>query len=192
MSRCWYILHTYTGYEGKIERTIRSLIEKYSVDEKTGINPAVVLDVRVPVEEVVEIKDGKKKTRNNKFLPGYIMLEMDLPEIGWKETCSKLYKIQGVTGFVGNVSRNNRPFPITADEAKNLLQKSGAIKGEKSVHVRQSYNVGDAVKITDGPFASFTGTIKDINLEKEKLSVEVQIFGRPTPVEVNFLQVEKA
>ncbi|MBR5401875.1 MAG: transcription termination/antitermination factor NusG [Treponema sp.] len=192
MSRCWYILHTYTGYEGKIERTIRSLIEKYSVDEKTGINPAVVLDVRVPMEEVVEIKDGKKKTRNNKFLPGYIMLEMDLPEIGWKETCSKLYKIQGVTGFVGNVSRNNRPFPITADEAKNLLQKSGAIKGEKSVHVRQSYNVGDAVKITDGPFASFTGTIKDINLEKEKLSVEVQIFGRPTPVEVNFLQVEKA
>ena len=186
MSRCWYILHTYTGYEGKIERAIRALLEKQEISSD------VVLDVRVPVEEVVEIKDGKKKTRNNKFLPGYIMLELDLPEIGWKDTCAKLYKIQGVTGFVGCVSRNNRPLPITAEEAKNLLQKSGVIKGEKSVHVRQSFNAGDVVKITDGAFASFTGTIKDINLEKEKLSVEVQIFGRPTPVEVTFLQVEKA
>ena len=186
MSRSWYILHTYTGYEGKIERSIRSLLEKQEISSD------VVLDVRVPVEELVEIKDGKKKTRNNKFLPGYIMLEMDLPEIGWKDTCAKLYKIQGVTGFVGCVSRNNRPIPITPDEAKNLLQKSGVIKGEKAVHVRQSFNVGDVVKITDGPFASFTGTIKDINLEKEKLSVEVQIFGRPTPVEVSFLQAEKA
>ncbi|MBP5602946.1 MAG: transcription termination/antitermination factor NusG [Treponema sp.] len=186
MSRCWYILHTYTGYEGKIERAIRSLLEKQEISSD------VVLDVRVPMEEVVEIKDGKKRTRNNKFLPGYIMLEMDLPELGWKDTCAKLYKIQGVTGFVGNISRNNRPLPISSDEAKNLLQKSGVIKGEKAVHVRQSYNIGDAVKITDGPFASFTGTIKEINLEKEKLSVEVQIFGRPTPVEVTFLQVEKA
>ena len=185
MSRCWYILHTYTGYEGKIERSIRTLIEKNEIDSN------VVLDVRVPVEEIVEIKDGKKKVRNNKFLPGYIMLEMDLPEIGWKETCLKLYRIQGVTGFVGNVSRNNRPIPITTDEAKNLLMKSGAIKGEKQVHVRQSFNVGDQVKITDGPFASFTGTIKEINVEKEKLRVEVQIFGRPTPVELSYLQAEK-
>lgn len=186
MSRCWYILHTYTGYEGKIERAIRSLLEKEEISSD------VILDVRVPMEEVVEIKDGKKRTRNNKFLPGYLMLEMDLPEVGWKDSCAKLYKIPGVTGFVGNISRNNRPFPITPEEAKNLLQKSGVIKGEKAVHVRQSYNVGDSVKITDGPFASFTGTIKEINLEKEKLSVEVQIFGRPTPVEVTFLQVEKA
>lgn len=186
MSRSWYILHTYTGYEGKIERSIKSLLEKKEID------PAVILDVRVPVEEVVEIKDGKKKVRNNKFLPGYIMLEMDLPEIGWKDTCSKLYRIQGVTGFVGNVSRNNRPFPISTDEAKNLLMKSGAIKGEKQSHVRPNFNVGDVVKINDGAFASFTGTIKEINLEKEKMSVEVQIFGRPTPVELSFLQAEKA
>ena len=186
MSRNWYILHTYTGYESKIERTIKSLLEKNEIDSN------VILDVKVPVEELVEIKDGKKKTRMNKFLPGYIMLEMDLPELGWKDTCSKLYRIQGVTGFVGNVSRSNRPLPITKDEAMNLLQKSGVIKGDKQVRVRQSYNVGDVVKINDGPFASFTGTVKEINMEKERLSVEVQIFGRPTPVEVTFLQVEKA
>lgn len=185
MSRCWYILHTYTGYEGKIERSIKSLLEKNELDSN------VLLDVRVPVEEVVEIKDGKKKVRNNKFLPGYIMLEMDLPEIGWKDTCSKLYRIQGVTGFVGNINRNNRPVPITSDEAKNLLMKSGAIKGDKQVRIKQSFNVGDQIKITDGAFATFTGTIKEINLEKEKMSVEVQIFGRPTPVELSFLQAEK-
>ena len=80
MSKNWYILHTYTGYEGKIERTIKSLIEKFSAGDKTGIDPEVVIDVKVPVEELVEIKDGKKRTRSNKFLPGYIMLEMDLPE----------------------------------------------------------------------------------------------------------------
>ncbi|MCR4954811.1 MAG: transcription termination/antitermination protein NusG [Treponema sp.] len=186
MSRNWYILHTYTGYEGKIERSIKSLIEKKEID------PDVILDVRVPVEEVVEIKDGKKKSRNNKFLPGYIMIEMDLPELGWKAVCAQLYRIQGVTGFVGCISRKDRPVPITADEAKSLLQKSGVIKGEKQVHIKQSFNVDDVVKITDGPFATFTGNIKEIVLEKEKLIVEVQIFGRPTPVEVNFLQVEKA
>lgn len=185
MSRNWYILHTYNGYEGKIERTIRSLLDTKE------INPEVILDVKVPMEEVVEIKDGKRRIRNNKFLPGYIMLEMDLPEIGWKSVCSQLRRIQGVTGFVGT-NPNVRPVPISNDEAKNLLQKSGVIKGEKQIHIKQSFALGDQIKITEGPFASFTGTIKDINLEKEKLSVEVQIFGRPTPVEVGFLQAEKA
>ena len=185
MSRSWYILHTYTGYEGKIERTIRMLLDKNEID------PNVVLDVKVPVEEVVEIKDGKKRSRTNKFLPGYIMLEMDLPEFGWKDTCAALRRIQGVTGFVGT-SPNVRPMPITNDEAKNLLQKSGVIKGDKQVRVRQSFNLGDTVKITDGPFASFSGAVKELFADKEKLIVEVQIFGRPTPVEVSFLQVEKA
>src|SRR5574344_156467 len=111
MSRCWYILHTYTGYENKIERTIRTMLDAKEID------PAVVLDIKVPVEEIVEIKDGKKKSRLNKFLPGYIMLEMDLPELGWKDTCAKLYRIQGVTGFVGNINRTKRPMPITKDEA---------------------------------------------------------------------------
>ena len=184
MSRNWYILHTYTGYEAKIERTIRSLLEKKEIDSN------VILDVKVPVEEIVETKDGKKKTRKNNFLPGYVMVEMDLPEIGWKTVCAQLRRIQGVTGFVGT-NPNVRPVPISTTEAKNLLQRSGVIKGEKSAYIRQVYNVGDIVKITDGAFASFSGTIKDVNLEKEKLSVDVQIFGRPTPVEVTFSQVEK-
>lgn len=185
MSRSWYILSTYTGYEGKIERTIRSFLEKGDLDSN------IILDVRVPVEEIVEIKDGKKKTRKNHFLPGYIMIEMDLPELGWKDTCSKLYRIQGVSGFVGNINKNNRPMPISKAEALNLLQKCGVIKGEKPVRIQHAFNIGDAVKIMDGAFATFSGTVKEINVEKERLVVEVQIFGRPTPVELTFVQVEK-
>lgn len=184
MSKNWYILHTYTGYEGKIERTIRALIEKGDLDA------AVVTDVRVPVEEIVEIKDGKKRTRKDKFLPGYLMIELDLPEIGWKATCSALRRIQGVTGFVGT-DPNTRPKPISTAEARNLLQKSGVIKGEKQVKIKQSYVVGDMVKINDGPFASFSGNIEEVNDEKDKLIVNVQIFGRATPVEVSMLQVER-
>ncbi|MCK9170919.1 MAG: transcription termination/antitermination protein NusG [Treponema sp.] len=184
MAKSWYILHTYTGYEGKIERTIRTLLESKDID------PAVVTDVRVPVEELIEVKDGKQHSRKNKFLPGYIMLEMDLPELDWKKTCTVIRRIQGVTGFVGT-NPSDRPRPITADEAKNLLQKSGAIKGEKVVHVKQSFNIGDQVKITDGPFATFSGNVEEVNPEKDKLRVNVQIFGRATPVEVSFAQIEK-
>lgn len=185
MARNWYILHTYTGYEAKIEKTIKLLLEKQEISSD------VILEVRVPVEEIVEIKDGKKRSRKNKFLPGYIMLEMDLPEVGWKNVCSQLRRIQGVTGFVGT-DPNTRPRPISAEEAKNLLQKSGVIKGEKTTRINLSFNVGDQVKITEGPFASFIGTIKEIFAEREKLNVEIQIFGRPTPVEVTVMQVEKA
>ena len=184
MSKNWYILQTYTGYESKIERTIRMLIEKKELDS------TVVVDVKVPIEESVEIKDGKKKTRSDKILPGYVMLELDLPEIGWKAPCSTIRRIQGVTGFVGT-DPNVRPRPISADEAKTLLMKAGAIKGEKQVKIKQSFAVGDQVKIIDGPFATFSGSIEEVSDEKERLRVNVQIFGRATPVEVNVLQVEK-
>ncbi len=185
MAKNWYIVHTYTGYENKIERTIRSMLEANELDS------AIVTDVKVPVEEVVETtKDGKKRTRKNKFLPGYIMLEMDLPDLGWKSTCSQLRRIQGVTGFVGT-NPSDRPRPISREEATNLLQKSGEIKGEKAPRVIHSYNIGDQVKINAGPFASFSGSIEEIMAERSKLRVMVQIFGRATPVEVDFTQVEK-
>lgn len=184
MAKSWYILHTYTGYEGKIERTLRTKLEAGEIDAN------VLTDVKVPVEEIVEIKDGKKKSRNNKFLPGYIMLEMDLPQIGWKNVCSAIRRIQGVTGFVGT-KPSEKPRPITSEEARNLLQKAGAIKGEKSVRIKQTYDVGDQIKITDGPFATFNGSVEEVNAEKNKLRVMVQIFGRATPVEVDVLQVEK-
>lgn len=184
MANAWYILQTYTGYEGKVERTIRALLENKELDS------AIVTDVKVPMEEVAEIKNGKRVTRKNKLLPGYIMLYMDLPDLGWKETCARIRHIQGVNGFVGN-NPSERPHPIPSEQAKGLLQKAGEIKGEKTVRFKQAYAVGDQVKITDGPFATFTGTVEEVSDEKEKLSVMVQIFGRATKVELGLLQVEK-
>ena len=186
MATGWYVLHTYSGYEKKIEKTIRMMTGTGELDKE------VVRDVKVPSEEVVEVRDGKKRTQTRKFLPGYILVEMDLPneEQQWKLTCSRIKKIQGVTGFVGTPA-NKRPNPLSGDEARSILQKSGEIKGERPVRTRQTFSPGEQVKIIDGPFESFTGTIEDVNQEKNKLKVMVGIFGRNTPVEVDLLQVEK-
>ena len=118
------------------------------------------------------------------------MLELDLPDLGWKETCNTIRRIQGVTGFVGT-NPSERPRPISSDEAKRMLQKSGDLKGEKAIFVKQTFDINDQVKITEGPFATFNGTVEEVNVEKERLRVMVQIFGRATPVEVEFGQVEK-
>ncbi|HAK69509.1 MAG: transcription termination/antitermination factor NusG [Treponema sp.] len=184
MSKSWYVIHTYTGYEQKIERTLRQLLESNDIDSN------VLTSIKVPMETVVEVKDNKARTRNNKLIPGYMMLEMDLPELGWKATCNAIRRIQGVTGFVGTAP-NQRPRPISTEEARSLLQQSGDLKGEKKVRVKQNYEVNDKVKIIEGPFATFEGVIEEFNAEKNKLRVNVQIFGRATPVEVDVLQVEK-
>ena len=186
MATGWYVLHTYSGYENKIEKTIRMMTDVGELDKE------VVRDVKIPSEEVVEVRDGKKRTQTRKFLPGYILLEMDLPneEQLWKLTCSKIKKIQGVTGFVGTPT-NKKPSPLSGDEARSILQKAGGMKGERPVRSRQTFAPGEQVKIIDGPFESFTGTIEDVNQEKNKLKVMVGIFGRNTPVEVDLLQVEK-
>ncbi|MDR1390129.1 MAG: transcription termination/antitermination protein NusG [Treponema sp.] len=183
MAAGWYVLHTYSGYENKIEKIIRLMIESGEISAN------VVKDIKIPHEEVIEVKDGKKRTQTHKFFPGYVMIEMDLPQ-EWKDTCSKIKKITGVTGFVGTPA-DRMPQPLSGDEARGILQKSGEIKGEKPVRARQSFNVGEQVKITDGPFETFTGTIEEVNQEKSKLKVMVGIFGRNTPVEVDLLQVEK-
>jgi len=154
------------------------------------LDKEIVRDIKIPAEEVVEVKDGKKRTVTRKFLPGYVLVEMDLPDQGWKITCSKIKKIQGVTGFVGTPA-DRKPNPLTGDEARGILQKSGELKGERPVRARQNYVTGEQVKIVDGPFESFTGTIEEVNQEKNKLKVTVGIFGRNVPVEVDILQVEK-
>jgi transcriptional antiterminator NusG len=184
MATGWYVLHTYSGYENKIEKTIRIMIDSGEFEKE------VVRDIKVPSEEIVEVKDGKKRTMTKKFLPGYILVEMDLPDPGWKVVCSKIKKIQGVTGFVGTPA-DKKPQPLTGDEARSILQKSGEIKGDRPVRSRQSFAAGEQVKIIDGPFESFTGTIEEVNQEKNKLKVMVGIFGRNTPVEVDLIQVEK-
>ncbi len=183
MAKGWYVLHTYSGYENKVQKHINKLIQDGPLAE-------AVYTVKVPAEEVVEVKDGKRKISSKKFLPGYILLEMDLPENEWKQVCSTIRQIPGVTGFVGT-ARNQKPQPISAEEAREVLQRSGEIKSEKMIKPKQTFSVGESVRITEGPFDSFTGAIEEVNLEKGKLRVMVGIFGRATPVEVDFLQVEK-
>ena len=184
MAKAWYVLHVYSGYENKIEKTIRVLLAGGDLD------PSIVTDIRVPSEEVVDVKDGKKRTSSRKILPGYILVEMDLPDADWKGACSTIRKITGVTGFVG-ATQHNKPTPISQEEARHILQRSGEIKGERSAKTKQSFQAGEQVKIIEGPFESFTGTIEEVIAEKSKLKVMVGIFGRSTPVEVDMLQVEK-
>jgi transcriptional antiterminator NusG len=158
--------------------------------EAGELEKEVIRDIKIPSEEIVEVKDGKKRVITRKFLPGYILIEMDLPDLGWKAPCTKIKKIQGVTGFVGTPA-DRKPQPLSGDEARSILQKSGEMKGERPVRSRQSFAAGEQVKIIDGPFESFIGTIDEVNQEKNKLKVMVMIFGRSTPVEVDLLQVEK-
>jgi transcriptional antiterminator NusG len=115
---------------------------------------------------------------------------MDLPDLGWKSVLSKVRRINGVTGFVGSTV-GTKPQPISAEEAREILQKTGEIRGDKTLKPKQSFSEGETVRIIEGPFESFSGTIEEVNVEKGKLRVMVGIFGRSTPVEVDFLQVEK-
>ncbi len=183
MAKGWYVLHTYSGYENRIEKHVRKLMEDPALSGS-------ILDIKIPSEEVVEVKDGKKKVSSRKFLPGYILLEMDLPDKGWKSVCSEIRKIQGVTGFVGALG-TVKPNPISTDEVRSILQKTGDMKANRHAKSKQVFNIGESVKIVGGPFDSFTGKIDEVNLEKGKLRVIVGIFGRATPVEVDFTQVEQ-
>ena len=183
MGREWYILHTYSGYENKIERTIKTFIERGMIPQD------VIFEIKVLEEAITENKDGKKKAVKRKFLPGYILIEMNLPDIGWKKVCSSISGITGVSGFLGAES-GSKPKPISAEEAKKILQKTGEIKGDKTQRFAQIFSVGQVVRITEGPFASFTGTISEVMHERNKLTVLVAIFNRTTPVDVDMSHVE--
>ncbi len=185
MARGWYTVHTYSGYEQKIEKLIRRMME---TDSDFA---SVCLDVKVPFEVLIETKDGVKKEVKHKVLPGYILVELDMPEDdSWKRYCSQIKRIQGVTGFLA-ATRSSKPVPLSKDEMNNILQRTGEIKAEKAFRPKQSFNEGESVKVIDGPFSGFTGVIEEINAEKSRIKVSVEIFGRPTPVEIEFNQVEK-
>ena len=184
MAKSWYILHIYSGYENKVSAYIENYLKKKDFGQHIG-------EVKVPTENIVEMHNGKKRHVKKKFFPGYILVEMDLPEAqeGWKEVCGAITQIQGVTGFVG-AGQYEKPAPISVEEAKDILQRMGEIKTPENLVPKVSYTLGESIRVVDGPFANFTGIIEDINYEKGKVKVRVEIFGRSTPVELDFLQVE--
>ena len=186
MARSWYVIAGYSGYENRIEKNIRLMLEAGTLEKDA------VFDVKVPVEKVSETRGGKARTQERKIFPGYVLVELDLTDANWKATCQAIRKINGVTGFLGAATSSRKPDPLPAEEARALLAKSVEAKGERAVtRSRTAFTTGEQVKITDGPFESFTGTIDEVNNDKTKLKVMVGIFGRNTPVEVDFTQVEK-
>ena len=172
----WYVVHTYSGHENKVKSYIEAAKENIDVGDKIG-------RVIVPTEEVVEMKDGRKTTSLKKFLPSYLLVELEMD----KESLYFVTSVPGVTSFVGP---GRRPQPLREEEVNRILGQIERRPVEETSDV--PYQVGDRVKVIDGPFSDFIGLVDDINPEKSKIKVMVSIFGRNTPVELDVLQVEEA
>ena len=176
MSKEWYVVHTYSGFEGKVKSSIEERSKTLGLQDK-------ISQILIPTEDVVELRNGKKRTSTRKFFPGYILVEMEMDDSTWhlvKDTPK-------VTGFVGD---KQKPSPITEEEVGNIRTQMDM--GTAPAKREAAFSRGDSVRITDGPFISFTGSVEDVNADQGKLKVMVSIFGRATPVELDFLQVEKA
>lgn len=175
MARAWYILHTYSGFEETVKVNMLERIKKAGQEDMFG-------EILVPTEQVVEMIQGAKKTSTRKFFPGYILLNVDLNDETW-------HTVRGtpkVTGFVGN---DLHPEPVSDDEAMKIISriKDGALKPKPKV----MYEEGDAIRVIDGPFANFQGVVEEVYPEKGRVKVMVSIFGRETPVELEFIQISK-
>ena len=165
----WYVVHTYSGYENKVKANIEKIVENRNMQN-------VIFEVKVPIEEQVEIKNGKKKITQKKVFPGYVLVKMLMTDESWYV----VRNTRGVTGFVGPGSK---PVPLTEAEVKSLGVEKTAIKLDAKL--------GDRVKVTSGPFENFIGIIQEINMDKHKVKVLVSMFGRETPVELEFVQIER-
>lgn len=176
MSKRWYVVHAYSGYEKRVATSLQEQVELHSMGDQFG-------EILVPTESVVEMRDGKKRKSERKFYPGYVLVEMEMNDDTWhlvKDT-------PRVMGFIGGTAE--KPAPLTSKEADAILQrvKDGADKPTQ----KTIYEPGEVVRVIDGPFADFNGTVEKVNYEKSRLQVSVSIFGRATPVELEFVQVEK-
>ena len=165
----WYVVHTYSGYENKVKANIEKTIENRHLEDE-------ILEVRVPLEDVTEVKNGARKTVQKKMFPGYVIIKMIVTNESWY----LVRNTQGVTGFVGHGSE---PIPLTDEEVARM--------GIEKVYIDLDVEVGETVRVISGPFESFMGTVEEINKEKQVLKVKVSMFGRDTPVELEFSQVEK-
>jgi transcriptional antiterminator NusG len=176
MSKRWYVVHAYSGFENQVKRSLQEHIRRAGMEDSFG-------DILVPTEEVVEMKAGQKRRSERKFFPGYVLVQMDMSD----ETWHLVKNVPRVMGFIG-VS-GTKPTPISDREAEQILgrMREGAEKPRPKV----LFEVGEVVRVTDGPFTDFNGVVEEVNYEKSRLRVAVLIFGRSTPVELEFDQVEK-
>ncbi|WP_221797369.1 transcription termination/antitermination protein NusG [Oceanobacter mangrovi] len=177
MAMRWYVVHAYSGYEKRVQSALKERIERLGMQDQFG-------DVLVPTEEVVEVRDGKKRKSQRRFYPGYVLVQMEMNDDTWH----LVKQTDRVMGFIGGTA--DKPAPITEKEADAILRRveEGA---DRPTH-KTIYEPGEVVRVTDGPFADFNGTVESVDYEKSRLQVAVTIFGRSTPVELEFTQVEKA
>ena len=176
MAKKWYVVHAYSGFEKNVQKTLKERIERESMQDYFG-------QILVPVEEVVDIKNGKRSLSERKFFPGYVLVEMEMTDDSWHLVKST----PRVTGFIGGTA--NRPLPIMQREVDSIMQQIQT-NGERP-KPKVEFEVGQRIRVNDGPFADFNGVVDEVNYERNKLRVSVQIFGRETPVELDFTQVEK-
>ncbi len=177
MAKRWYVVHTYSQFEKSVQRALTERIARAGMQDLFG-------QILVPVEEVVELKSGQKNISERKFFPGYVLVEMEMTDESWhlvKDTPK-------VTGFLGGSAM--KPSPISQKEVDTIMQQMQA--GVEKPRPKVLFEVGEAVRVKEGPFTDFNGTVEDVNYDKNKLRVAVTIFGRSTPVELDFGQVEKA
>ncbi|MBA3530587.1 MAG: transcription termination/antitermination protein NusG [Ardenticatenales bacterium] len=172
--REWYVIHSYSGYENKVKKNLESRIESMGMSDR-------IFAVVVPTEEQVELKGGQRKTTERRIFPGYILVEMMLDDDSW----FVVRNTPGVTGFVG---MGNKPTALSKPEVERILKRMEA----EAPTIKVNFREGDSVQITDGPFAGFHGSVDSIDREKGKVRVMVSFFGRETPIELDFLQVERA
>jgi len=174
MALQWYAVHTYSGHEQKAKKYLESAVESAGLQGKFG-------QVLIPTEQVTEMRDGKRSTSTKKFLPSYILVEMELDKV----TQNLVVSTPGITNFVG---AKGKPQPLRQDEVNRIMGQVDQTREAESTDV--PFISGDQVKVIDGPFSDFSGFISEVNIERRKVKVMVSIFGRPTPVELDFLQVE--
>ncbi len=174
----WYIIHTYSGFENKVKQSLRQRADAYGMGDKIG-------EILVPTEDVVEIRDGKKVHTKRKFFPGYVLVHMEMSDEAWHVVRST----PKVTGFVGATGSGQKPVPLTREEVDRILNQVHVTKEKPKP--KMDFRVGETVKIIDGAFVDFTGTVEEINEDRATLKVMVSIFGRATPVELEFHQVKR-
>ncbi|MGM9923056.1 MAG: transcription termination/antitermination protein NusG [Bacillus sp. (in: firmicutes)] len=176
MEKNWYVVHTYSGYENKVKANLEKRVESMGMQDK-------IFRVVVPEEEETEIKNGKKKVVKKKVFPGYVLVEIIMTDDSWYV----VRNTPGVTGFVGSAGSGSKPTPLLPEEVVTLLKQMGM----EEKRFETDYELGETVQIKEGPFASYAGTIEEIDGDKAKLKVLVNMFGRDTKVELDFNQVEK-
>ena len=177
MAMRWYVVHAYSGFEKRVMRALNERIDRAGMRDQFG-------EILVPMEEVVEMKGGHKSISERKFFPGYVLVQMEMNDATWHLVKST----PKVTGFVGGTA--NKPAPISEKEVQAIMQQMQ--EGVEKPKPKVLFEVGELVRVTDGPFTDFNGSVEEVNYEKSKLRVSVTIFGRATPVELDFSQVEKA